>query len=398
MLDSPQPNIDISYITHLACSGCGKEYPASQVQTYCPDCHSPLLVSYDLDGIRKNHPRESFSARPPGMWRWHELLPVQSAFNRITLGEGDTPLLPLRRLGEQLGLSDLLLKDEGKNPTASFKARGMSVAISRAKELGIRKVALGGKENTASALAAYAARAGLQAHIYMSAETPPKVVDEIRLTGVEVELVKDLESSSNGILEEPKQEGWFDLSTFHEPYRIEGQKTIGYEIAEALGWVLPDVIICPTGHGTSLVSLSKSFDEMEALGWLEDARRPRFVAVQARGCAPIVKAFDAEASFCDYWTNAHTIASHLIVPKSFADQLVLKILYESNGMALSVTEEAMQAAQRQMGQDEGIHPSFEGAAAFAALFKLIQQKWVQPSERIVLLNTSWGLKHQQAPL
>jgi threonine synthase len=332
------------------------------------------------------------------MWRWHELLPVQSAFNRITLGEGDTPLLPLPTLGKQLGLTRLYLKDEGKNPAASFKARGMSTAISRAKELGIRKVAMAGAENSASALAAYATRAGLQAKIFVPAETPAENLEPVRLNGVDLELVDGLISSADGILAQSISAGWFDFSTFHEPYRIEGIKTIGFELAESLEWELPDVIIVPTGHGSGLISLWKAFTELESLGWLKNASRPRFVAVQARGCAPIAKAFGANQSFCDYWTNARTIASHLIVPKSFADQLVLKILRESNGTAISVSDEAIQAAQRQLGSDEGIHPSFEGAAAFAALFKLIQQKWVQPSERIVLLNTSWGLKHQQASL
>jgi len=347
------------------------------------------LANYNLQGVQQNCPRAIFAARSRGLWRWQELLPAQSAADYCaTLGEGDTPLLPLNNLGEQLGLSNLWLKDEGANPTGSFKARGMSVAISRAKELGIEKVIIGGKENTARALAAYASPARLSAHIYMSDDTSASTVEEIRLAGVKVELVKNLETSSAGFWEQSNLDGQFNLSAFREPYQVEGQKTIGYELAEALNWALPDVVVCPTGHGTTLVSLWKAFTELEALGWLESSRSPRFVAVQARGCAPIVKAFDAEASFCDYWTNAHTIASHLIVPKSFADQLILKILADSQGIAISVADEALQAAQRQLAADEQIAVSLEGAAALAALYKLIQKKWVQPNERIILLNTS----------
>jgi len=388
MLQSPVANLPASLLTHLTCSGCHKEYAASQVQTYCRDCNSPLLASYDLEQIHQGLSRATVSARPAGMWRWHELLPVQNASAQITLDEGNTPLLPLKNVGAQLGLSNLFLKDEGCNPPTCPKTRGMAVAVLKAKELGLQKVTLTAREVGARALAAYATRVGLQAQIYLSAETPATVLEKLRQPGIEVTLVENLASNSNGgFLKADQAEGVYNLSAFHEPYRLEGQKTIGYELAEALGWVLPDVIVCPTGYGSNLIGIWKAFAELEALGWLDGARRPRFVAVQARGCAPVVKAFEARASFCDYWTNARTIASDLIVPKSFADQLILKILYESAGLAVSVSDEAIQAAQRQMRTDEELDISFEGAAAFAALFKLVQKKWVQPGERIVLLNT-----------
>jgi len=328
------------------------------------------------------------------MCRWQELLPVYRASNQITLGEGNTPLLPLKNVGTQLGLSNLFLKDESRNPTTCSKARGMAVAVSKAKELGLQKITLMTREIGARALAAYATQAGLQAQIFMSAETLPTVVEKIRQPGIEVTLVEDLASNTNGGFPDYDHlEGVYNLSAFHEPYWLEGQKTIGYELAEALGWVLPDVIVCPTGYGSNLIGIWKAFAELEAIGWLEGAKRPRFVAVQARGCAPVVKAFEARASFCDYWTNARTIASNLIVPKSFADQLILKVLYESEGLAVSVSDEAIQAAQRQMKTDEELEVSFEGAAAFAALFKLVQKKWVQPGERIVLLNTGQKPEH-----
>lgn len=382
-----------SYLMHLTCSGCRKEYSSSEINSYCLDCQAPLLAYYDLDKIRKDLPREEYLGRPKGIWRWHELLPVQSSFNCVTLGEGDSALLQLSRLGKQIGLSNLLLKDESTSPTGSFEARGMAVAISKAKELGIRKVTIPTSGNAGGTIAGYAARAGLKAQIFMSKDTPAAYLDESRLAGAEIVLVDGLINESAGLAgEKAHAEGWFDLSTFKEPYRLEGKKTIGYELAEALGWILPDVIIYPVGGGAGLVSLWKAFAELEALGWLENAKRPRLVAVQAKGCAPIVKAFETGASFCDYWTNAHTIAPGLSIPKSFADHLILQDLYESYGIAISVSDESMLAAQHQLGEVEGVFPELEGAATLAALVKLVQQKWVQPDERVVLFNPGSGLK------
>jgi threonine synthase len=394
MLNNQKSLTDFSYITQLTCSDCGKEYSIGDINTYCLDCQSPLLANYNLNKIRQSCQREEFYSRPRGMWRWHELLPVQAQSNCITLGEGDTPLLHLPRLGEKLGLSNLFIKDESNNPTGSFKARGISVAVSKAKELGIKKVIIQTAGNAASALAAYAARAGLKAYIFMPKDTSHVNIEESRLAGAEVVLVDGLISEATGMAgEKARTEGWFDLSTFKEPYRVEGKKIMGYELAEALEWTLPDVIICPTGGGAGLVGLWKAFAELEALGWLENTKRPRVVAVQAKGCAPVVKAFEMKASFCDFWTNAHTIASGLRVPKSFADHLILRDLYESHGIAVSVSDEAILAAQHQLGETEGLFPAPEGAATLVALNKLLRQKWIKPDERIVLFNTGSGLKY-----
>jgi threonine synthase len=383
-----------TYITDLTCSACGKEYSPAQVNTYCPDCQAPLLSNYDLKAVRRHVDRDKIYRRPRGMWRWHELLPVYDPENCIFLGEGDTALLRLPNLGKELGLSNLFLKDESSNPTGSFKARGLSAAISKAKELGIQKVIIPTAGNAGGAMAAYAARAGLKAHIFMPKDTPIANIEESRMAGAEVVLVDGLISEAAGMAGvKARAEGWFDLSTFKEPYRVEGKKIMGYELAESFGWTLPDVIIYPAGGGTGLVGMWKAFAELSTLGWLKGKKLPRLVVVQADGCAPIVKAFEAGASFCDFWINAHTIASGLRVPKSFADHEILHDLYESNGNAVAVSDETITAAQNQLGKVEGIFSAPEGAATLAALQKLIQQKWLQPDERVVLFNTGSGLKY-----
>jgi len=328
------------------------------------------------------------------MWRWHELLPVLYEENQVFLGEGDTPLLTLPHLETQLGLSQLYVKDESSNPTGTFKARGLAAAVSKAKELGVEKVIIPTAGNAGGAMAAYAARAGLKAHIFMPRDTPHANIEESRMAGAEVVLVDGLISDAAGMAgEKARAEGWFDLSTFKEPYRVEGKKVMGYELAEAFGWELPEVIIYPTGGGTGLVGMWKAFAELEALGWLENTKRPRMVSVQADGCAPVVKAFEAKALFCDFWTNAHTIASGLRVPKSFADSLILQDIYESQGTAVAVSDEAILESQKQLAAAEGIFAAPEGAATLAALKELINQNWVQPEERIILFNTGSGLKY-----
>lgn len=398
MSNSQKSLTSFSYITRLNCSGCGKVYSAGEVNTFCSDCNSPLLAEYDLDLARQHLHREDFSARPWGMWRWHEFLPVQSPYHCVTLGEGDAPLLRLPRLGEQLGFANLFMKDESSNPTGSFKARGIAAAISKARELGVRKVIIPTAGNAGGAMAAYAARAGMKAHIFMPKDTPEANVQESRMAGADVVLVDGLINEAAGMAgEKASAEGWFDLSTFKEPYRVEGKKIMGYELAESFGWSLPDVIIYPTGGGTGLVGMWKAFAELEALGWLDNPKRPRMVVVQAKGCAPVVKAFEAKASFCDFWTNASTIASGLRVPKSFADHLILHDLYESQGTAVAVTDEAIRAAQHQLGEEEGIFAAPEGAATLAALIHLKQQRWLKPDERIVLFNTGSGLKYLDLP-
>jgi threonine synthase len=383
-----------SYILYLECSGCGREYSYNEIHTYCPDCQSPLLSVYDLKRARQEVDREEIPHRTKGMWRWAELLPVINVENQVFLGEGDTPLLSLPQLGNDLGLNRLFVKDESSNPTGSFKARGLSAAISKAKELGVKKVIIPTAGNAGGAMAAYAARAGLKAHIFMPKDTPYANIEESRMAGAEVILVNGLISDAAGMAgEKARAEGWFDVSTFKEPYRVEGKKVMGYELAESFGWQLPDVIIYPTGGGTGLVGMWKAFAELEELGWLENTKRPRMVSVQAEGCAPVVKAFENKASFCDFWLNAHTLASGLRVPKSFADHLILQDIYDSNGTAVAVSDGAILEAQKQLASREGIFAAPEGAATLAALRKLIDLKWVQPDERIVLFNTGSGLKY-----
>jgi len=306
--------------------------------------------------------------------------------------------LRLPRIGKSLGLINLYVKDESSNPTGSFKARGLAAAISRAKELGIEKVIIPTAGNAGGAMAAYAARAGLRAHIFMPKDTPFANIEESRIAGAEVVLVDGLISEAAGLAgEKARTEGWFDLSTFKEPYRMEGKKIMGYELAEAFGWELPDVIVYPTGGGTGLVGMWKAFAELQDLGWLNSKKRPRMVSVQADGCAPVVKAFEAGALFCDFWLDAHTLASGLRVPKSFADHLILHDIYQSHGTAVAVSDESILEAQREMASQEGIFAAPEGAATLAALKGLVKSGWVKPEEKIVLFNTGSGLKYLTYP-
>jgi threonine synthase len=384
----------ISYVSVLTCSGCGKTFSIHEIHTYCPDCQSPILVNYDLSEARRQVDRSEIHSRLKGMWRWHEILPVLDPQNMVSLGEGDTALLRLPHVGKTLGLENLFVKDESSNPTGSFKARGLSAAISKAKELGIKKVIIPTAGNAGGAMAAYAARADMQAMIYMPKDTPRANMEESRMAGAEVVLVDGLISDAAGMAGiKAREEGWFDLSTFKEPYRTEGKKIMGYELAEAFDWSLPDVILYPTGGGTGLVGMWKAFAELEELGWLKDTKRPRMVSVQAAGCAPVVRAFESGASFCDFWTGASTIASGLRVPKSFADLIILHDLRESQGTAVAVSDDELLASQHELGRAEGIFAAPEGAATLAALKKLVQEKWVDPQERIVLFNTGSGLKY-----
>lgn len=322
------------------------------------------------------------------------MLPVKDPKNVVYLGEGDTALLKLPNLEKELGVSNLYVKDESSNPTGSFKARGLAAAVSKAKELGIQKVIIPTAGNAGGAMAAYAARAGIQALIYMPKDTPRANIEESRMVGAEVVLVDGLISDAAGMVGiKARAEGWFDLSTFKEPYRTEGKKIMGYELAESFGWQLPDVIIYPTGGGTGLVGMWKAFAELEELGWLENTKRPRMVAVQADGCAPVVKAFHSGALFCDFWTNANTLASGLRVPKSFADALILSDLRESDGTAVAVSDKDILKAQSRLGRAEGIFPAPEGAATLVAYEKLLRQKWVAADEKVVLFNTGLGLKY-----
>jgi threonine synthase len=384
----------MSYLTELACSICGKTFDAHKLQTFCTDCKATLVSNYNLEEARSSLDRDSFRNRPAGMWRWHELLPVFDLNNIVTLGEGDTPLLSVPRAGAELGMAYLYVKDESFNPTGSFKARGISTAISRAKELGITKIVIPTAGNAGGAAAAYAARAGIAAKIIMPKDTPGANIQESRITGAEVILVNGLIDKAAQLAGEfSRDEGWLDISTFKEPYRVEGKKIMAYELAEFFKWELPDVIIYPTGGGTGLVGMWKAFAEMETLGWLKNSNKPRMVTVQSDGCAPVVRAFNAGSDTNEYWSNAQTIASGLRVPKSFADRLIMKTLYESKGTAEAVSDEEISAAQKFLASRVGIFAAPEGAATLAALKNLLKMGWIKPGEKTVLFNTGTGLKY-----
>ncbi|MBC8330908.1 MAG: threonine synthase [Anaerolineae bacterium] len=387
----------MSYLHHLECSVCGGNFDPAILQTFCQNCQAPLLARYDLEQAQTGIDRDEISRRPKGMWRWREILPVFAQENMLFLGEGDTPLLRLYASGTELGLTQLYVKDESINPTGTFKARGLAAAVSKAKELGVTKVIIPTAGNAGGAMAAYAARGGMQAHIFMPADTPHANQYESQIVGAAIELVDGLISDAAKLArEKAATEGWFDVSTFKEPYRTEGKKIMGYELAEQFGWTLPDVIIYPTGGGTGLVGMWKAFNEMEALGWLESSHRPRLVAVQAAGCAPIIKAFEDGAKSSEFWNGAQTVAAGLRVPKSFADKIILDDLRASHGAAVAVSDEQLLAAQRFLASREGIFAAPEGAATLAGLMQLKEKGWVRPDERIVLFNTGTGLKYISA--
>jgi len=334
-------------------------------------------------------------ARPNTMWRWRELLPVRDELHIVTLAEGGTPMLHAPHLGRQLGLPNLYIKDEGRNPTGTFKARGIGLAVSRAVELGVRGFVIPTAGNAGGALAAYAARAGLAAHVFMPVGAPPSNQNEVKMAGAFLHLVQGLISDAGReSAAMAHASGLFDVSTLKEPYRLEGKKTMGFEIALDLGWQLPDVILYPTGGGTGLIGIWKAFDEMEQLGWIgaRSARRPRMVCVQAAGCAPMVKAFQEGRDHCEFFAGAQTQAAGLRVPKPLGDRLILRTIRESNGTAVGVADEEMMAARGMIAAAEGIQACLEGAATVAALQKLLASGWVKSDERVVCLNTGTGLK------
>jgi len=384
-----------STLTHLECSrpGCGTTVPYAQPQNLCPVCRAPLLARYDLDTARRTLTRNALRTRERSMWRYQEVMP---AVTPVTLGEGVTPLVHARRLGEQLGLERLLIKDEGQNPTQSFKARGMTAAISMAKELGIKKVAVPSAGNAAGALAAYAARAGMEAHIFMPSDTPRANIVECQQTGANVTLIDGLITDCGKIVAERKEaEGWFDVSTLKEPYRVEGKKTMGYELGEQLNWELPDVILYPTGGGTGLIGMWKAFDEMQQMGWIGN-KRPRMISVQSSGCAPVVRAFENGERFAAEFENAETVASGLRVPKAIGDFLILDALRASNGTAVAVSDEELIKAVGEIGALTGIFCAPEGAACLPALRTLIKDGFVNNGETVVIFNTGSGVKYLEA--
>jgi threonine synthase len=385
----------MSFITHLECARCGKRHEAGQIHNLC-ECGSPLLVRYDLRRASTELQMQNLKSRSPDLWRYREVLPVTRESSRVCLGEGYTPLMLARRLGDKLGLPNLYLKDESQNPTGSFKARGMAVAVSMARELGIRRLAVPSAGNAGGALAAYAAMAGMEAAIFMPEETPLANRQECALHGAKVTLVPgSIKDCGRLMRERLKGEGWFDVSTLREPYRIEGKKTMAYEVFEQLGGRLPDAMIYPTGGGTGLIGMWKAFDEMEELGWI-GARRPRMFAVQAQGCAPMVRAFAAGAERAEEWVNAQTLASGLRVPAAVGDFLILRALRESRGAALAVSDGAMLTAVREIAETEGIVTSPEGGATLAGLKKLLADGFLAGHETIVLFLTATGYKYLEA--
>jgi len=381
-------------VTHLECSRCGKRYERGRVLNLC-ECGGPLLVRYDLETLRRSWSRDQIAQGPNSMWRYAPVLPARVE-SIVSLGEGMTPLIRTQRLGARAGADNLWVKDEGLNPTGSFKARGLSCAISMAVELGIKKVAIPSAGNAASAMAAYAAAAGIESHIFMPRDVPQSNFIECKAFGSHVTLVDGLISDCAKIVNDGRAtEGWFDVSTLKEPYRIEGKKTMGYELAEQMGWQLPDVIFYPTGGGVGIIGLWKAFDEMEALGWI-GSRRPKMIAVQAAGCQPVVRAYEDGAERSEFWENAQTVASGLRVPKPLGDFLILEAVRKSGGTAIAVSDDQLSEAGIQLASDEGIFVAPEGAACVAALQKLLDRGFLKRDERIVIYNTGAGLKYLEA--
>ena len=384
----------MSKATHLECSLCGQRAEAGAVHGLCA-CGGPLLVRYDLDYIRSHWRRRVVADGPPTMWRYAPVLPPAKE-NIISLGEGWTPLLRAKRVGARIGAEQLWIKDEGLNPTGSFKARGLACAISMCVELGIRKVAIPSAGNAAGALAAYAAAAGIEAHIFMPDDVPNANYLESMAYGARVTLVDGLISDcARLVAERAPAEGWFDISTLKEPYRIEGKKTMGYEVAEQMDWELPDAIFYPTGGGVGMIGMWKAFEEMERLGWL-GSRRPKMIAVQAEGCRPVVRALEEHETRSRFWDDAHTVASGLRVPKPLGDFLVLEAVRKSGGTAIAVSDAEILDAGAQLASQEGIFAAPEGAACVTACEKLLASGFLKPSDRIVLYNTGSGLKYTEA--
>ncbi len=383
----------MTFVTGLECSRCGHTAEPGRLVNTCPQCASPLLVRYDLHEVKRHLKKTDLLDRPADMWRYFEVLPLDEEEAIVTLGEGFTPLLRVGRLAAKLGLEQLYLKDEALQPTGSFKARGLSVAVSMARRLGARELCIPTAGNAGGALAAYGARAGLQTHVFMPRDTPRANYVETVLAGADVVQVDGLISDAARLMQQRMTEhGWFDCSTLKEPYRIEGKKTMGYELAEQFQWVLPDVIVYPTGGGTGLIGMWKAFAEMDELGWI-DERRPRMVSVQSSGCAPIVKAFEAGAEESEFWEGAATFSSGLRVPKALGDFLILRALRESRGTAVAVSDDETYDAIREVGETEGIFLCPEGAACWAAVRALHSRGWLRPDERIVLFNTGAGHKY-----
>jgi threonine synthase len=387
-----------TFVTHLECAATGERHAADEVHNLSR-AGKPLLVRYDLAGVKKALSKQALAARPPDLWRYRELLPVRRVEDIVSLGEAMTPLLPLPKLTKKLGGGgEILVKDEGRLPTGSFKARGLVMAVSMAKAFGIGHMAMPSNGNAGAALAAYASRAGIRSTVFCPEDTPEVNLSEIALQGARVYRVNGLIDDCGKIVGEGKAKvGWFDTSTLKEPYRIEGKKTMGLELAEQLGWSVPDVIFYPTGGGTGLIGMWKAFAELEAIGFI-GAKRPRMVAVQASGCAPMVRTYEAGAEHAPRWEDAHTIAAGIRVPQAIGDFLILRAVRDSCGFAIAVPDEAIAAALEEVAREEGLLLCPEGAATYAAYKQSLADGRVARSERAVLFNCATGLKYPLPPM
>ena len=386
-----------TFVTHLECSATGEHYPADEVHNLSR-VGKPLLVRYDLAGVKKALSKSALAERPPDLWRYRELLPVRRAADIVSLGEAETPLVALETVAKKIGGGELLVKDEGRLPTGSFKARGLVMAVSMAKALGIKHMAMPTNGNAGAALAAYASHAGIKTTVFCPDDTPEVNVSEIELQGATVYRVNGLIDDCGKLVGEGKAKvGWFDTSTLKEPYRIEGKKTMGLELAEQLGWDVPDVILYPTGGGTGLIGMWKAFAELEAIGFI-GAKRPRMVAVQATGCAPMVRAYDEGVEHASRWENAHTIAAGIRVPQAVGDFLILRAVRESKGFAIAVTDEAISAGLEEVARQEGFLLCPEGAATYAAYKQALADGRIGRHERAVLFNCATGLKYPLPPV
>jgi threonine synthase len=382
------------YMTHLECPKCGMSYDPDQVHQVC-SCGSPLLVRYDMEGLAGAVKKEDLIDRTPSMWRYREFLPLRKEENIITLGEGMTPVIPLQRIGAKLGVNSLSIKDEGNMPGGTFKTRGAAMGVSRAKELGVRVLAMPTNGNAGGTWAAYSARAGINAYIVMPEDAPPITRKECAVSGAALFLVRGLISDAGKIVGRAvERHGWFDASTLKEPYRIEGKKTMGLEIAEQFSWTLPDIILYPTGGGVGIIGIYKALRELQEIGWIGE-KMPRLVSVQASGCAPIVKAWERKEPESAFWENSSTIAFGLNVPKALGDFLILDAVYNTHGCAVAVHDREILQAQSRLGTEEGMFVCPEGAATLAAAIRLYDQGWINPDDTVLLLNTGTGLKYPE---
>ncbi|MFW5945791.1 MAG: threonine synthase [Candidatus Natronoplasma sp.] len=384
----------MSFLTHLECTECGKKFSAEKVQTICEECEAPLFARYDLERINDSLDKKDLRSRYPSMWRYREFLPVKKDENIVSLGEGFTPIHQLGNLGKEIGLSRLYMKDEGVIPTGTFKSRGLAMGVSKARELGISKIAIPSAGNAAGALAAYGAKAGIDIYVVMPKIAPKACIIESYMLGANVYLVDGLLPDCGKIVEEGKKKyDWFSISTTKEPYRVEGKKTMGLELAEQFSWKLPDTILYPTGGGTGLIGMWKAFNELEEMGWVDRNEFPKMIPVQAEGCAPIVKAVEHGREKSETWQNPETIADGIQVPKAFADKLILKAVDESGGTAVSVTDESILKISKELGRKEGVFACPEGAATLAGAKKLYEEGFIEPDEKVLLYNTGTGLKY-----